>query len=328
MIETDNTQAWPAARTDRPEIIRAVGSAHPGQEAETPGPDQPIDVVVVEVGPRDGLQNESDLIPTPVKIAFIDALSASGLAVIETTSFVSPRAVPQLADATEVMEGIAKSSQSRYPVLVPNVRGMERALAAGARAIALFTAATDEFASANVGTSIEGTFDRFEPVMAIAREHGIWVRGYTSVAFGCPYTGSVAAGEVISVTERLLTIGCDEVCLADTIGVATPESVRLMIDAAHRHIPVAQLALHFHDTSGNALGNVETGLECGVRIFDGSAGGLGGCPFAPGAPGNLRTELLLDRLDTLGLRTGVRREAVAEAVTLLATYVPRLRDAA
>ena len=286
------------------------------------------DVVVVEVGPRDGLQNEASQVPTGAKIEFVDALTRAGLPVIEVTSFVNPKSVPQLSDAAEVLASIQRAPGSRYPVLVPNIRGLERALEAGAGAIALFTSATDEFASANVGTNIEGTFDRFEPVMAIARERSLWVRGYTSVAFGCPFSGSVKPEAVVSVAERLLSIGCDEVCFADTIGTATPQTVRLVLDAALRAIPVAKLALHFHDTSGSALSNVEAGLDRGVRIFDASAGGLGGCPFAPGAPGNLRTEALLDHLDALGLQTGVCREGVAEAITLLASYIPRLREAA
>jgi isopropylmalate/homocitrate/citramalate synthase len=164
--------------------------------------------------------------------------------------------------------------------------------------------------------------------MSVARERGLWVRGYISVAFGCPFAGSVKPGSVVSVAERLLSIGCDEVCLADTIGAATPEAARLMLAATLPAVPVGQLALHFHDTAGRALSNVEAALDCGVRIFDASAGGLGGCPFAPGAPGNLRTELLLDRLDALGLQTGVHREGVAEAVAVLTSYVPRLRAAA
>ena len=311
------------AGSDRSDLEQLKDPLSPGE------PSAPRhDVTVVEVGPRDGLQNEVSQIPTTAKIAFVDALTRAGLPVIEVTSFVNPKSVPQLSDAAQVLAGIQRAPGSRYPVLVPNVRGLERALGAGADAVALFTSATDEFAAANVGTSIEGTFDRFEPVMAIARERGVWVRGYTSVAFGCPIAGSVRPGAVVSVVERLLSIGCDEICLADTIGAATPKIVRLVLDAALRAIPVAKLALHFHDTSGRALSNVEAGLDRGVRIFDASAGGLGGCPFAPGAPGNLRTEALLDHLAAVGLQTGVSREGVAEAITLLASYIPRLREAA
>jgi isopropylmalate/homocitrate/citramalate synthase len=224
------------------------------------------DVTIVEVGPRDGLQNEASPIPTSAKIAFVDALARARLPIIEVTSFVNPTLVPQLSDAAEVMAGIGRTPESRYLVLVPNVRGLESALQSGADAIALFTAASDEFASANVGTSIEGTFDRFHPVMATARERGLWVRGYISVAFGCPFAGQVEPGAIVSIAERLLSIGCDEICLADTVGVATPQSVRLIVDAALHAVPVTQLALHFHDTSGTALINVEASLDRGVRI--------------------------------------------------------------
>src|SRR3954451_23816827 len=231
------------------------------------------DVVVVEVGPRDGLQNETSSIPTCVKIAFVDALTAAGLPVIEVTSFVNPKAVPQLADAAEVMTGIQRASGTRYPVLVPNQLGFERAVAAGADAIALFTSATEAFSRANVGASIDGTFERFEPVIDSARRRGIWVRGYVSVSFGCPYSGAVDARAVISVAERLLQLGCDEICLADTIGTATPDAVADALRAARPSIPVERLALHLHDTSGIALANVEQALELGVRIFDSAVGG-------------------------------------------------------
>jgi isopropylmalate/homocitrate/citramalate synthase len=283
---------------------------------------QERDAIVVEVGPRDGLQNESDRIPTAAKIAFVDALTDAGLPVIETTSFVNPKAVPQLADAAEVMTGIRRSSGTRYPVLVPNLRGLERALAANVDAIALFTAATEAFAAANVGTTIAGTFERFAPVVAAARERNLWVRGYVSVAFGCPYAGAVTPADVVPVAERLLALGCDEICLADTIGVATPASVRALLRAALPSLPAERLALHFHDTAGMALANVREGLAHEIRIFDAAAGGLGGCPFAPGAPGNLATEPLVDLLEGLGLRTGVDAAAVASAFAALAENLP------
>jgi hydroxymethylglutaryl-CoA lyase len=282
------------------------------------------DVVVVEVGPRDGLQNEASSIPTSAKIAFVNALTAAGLPVIEVTSFVNPKAVPQLADAAEVMTGIRRANGTRYPVLVPNQKGFERALEVGVDAIALFTSATEAFAQANVGTSIDGTIERFEPVVADARQRGFWIRGYVSVAFGCPYSGAVGARAAISVAERLLELGCDEVCLADTIGTATPDSVRDTLQAARPSIPIERLALHFHDTSGSALANVEQALDLGVRTFDSAAAGLGGCPFAPGAPGNLGTEQLIGRLDALGLRTGAESDAVAAAVDVVRPYIPRL----
>lgn len=288
-------------------------------------PEQPVrDVVVVEVGPRDGLQNEAVPVPTEVKIAFVDALAAAGLPVIEATSFVSPRAVPQLADAAEVMTGIRRAPGVRYPVLVPNERGLERALAAGVEAIALFTAATEEFAAANVGATIDGTFERFAPVVATARELGLWVRGYVSVAFGCPYAGAVSPRQVVRIASRLVALECDEICLADTIGTATPETVRETLREAKPVVPSDRLALHFHDTSGLALANVDAGLEHDIRVFDGSAGGLGGCPFAPGAPGNLGTERLARHLEHQGLETGVDADAVADATALLSPFVPRL----
>jgi len=284
----------------------------------------PRDVVIVEVGPRDGLQNETSSILTNAKIAFVNALSDAGLQVIEVTSFVNPKAVPQLADATEAMNGIRRTRGTRYPVLVPNQRGLERALEASADAIALFTSATEAFAQANVGTSIDGTFERFEPVITTARQGGIWIRGYVSVSFGCPYSGAVDPRAVTRVAERLLHLGCDEVCLADTIGAATPNSVGDVLQAARASVPIEQLALHFHDTSGTALANVEMALELGVRTFDSAVGGLGGCPFAPGAPGNLSTERLVGRMEALGLRTGTDTDALAAALDVVRPHIPRL----
>lgn len=283
-------------------------------------------MTVVEVGPRDGLQNEPVPIPTDRKIAFIDALTATGLPVIETTSFVNPKAVPQLADAEEVMRRIRRKPSVRYPVLIPNYRGLERAFEADVDAIALFTAATEAFAKANVGTTIDGTFERFQPVVAASAKRGVWIRGYVSVAFGCPYSGEVEPEDVAAVARRLLALGCDEICLADTIGVARPEAVHRTVKTTLESIPVDILALHMHDSTGMAIANVETGLELGVRTFDAAAGGLGGCPFAPGAPGNLATEKLLGRLAELGFHTGVDVEGVRSAVRLLSPFVPKLEN--
>ena len=274
----------------------------------------PERVTIVEVGPRDGLQNESSVVPTERKVAFIETLSAAGLPVVEATSFVSPKAVPQLADADDVMRMVRRRPGVRYPVLVPNERGLERALAAGADAIALFTAATEAFARANVGTSVDGTFERFAPVAERARALGIWVRGYVSVAFGCPYVGAVPPTDAVGVATRLFDLGCAEVSLADTIGVATPDAVDLVLRAATEALPRERLALHFHDTGGQALANVAVGLAHGVRIFDSAAGGLGGCPFAPGAPGNLATEALVAFVASRGIETGIDRTAVVAAV--------------
>jgi isopropylmalate/homocitrate/citramalate synthase len=301
--------------------------SQPGR-AETNGEPRRA-VTVVEVGPRDGLQNEATPVPTAAKIAFIDALSRAGLPVIEATSFVNPQAVPQLADAGEVMLGITRRPAARYPVLIPNVKGLQRALAAGVEAIALFTAATEAFAQANVGTSISGTFERFAPVIAAARERGVWIRGYVSVVFGCPYAGTVAPRQAIPVAEQLLAAGCDEICLADTIGVADPEAVREVLAVARPALPFDRLALHFHDTTGHAIANVAAGLAHGVRIFDSAAGGLGGCPFAPGAPGNLATERLVRFLEDEGLPTGVDLDGVAAALRHVAPYSrPRERVSA
>lgn len=279
--------------------------------------------MVVEVGPRDGLQNEPAIIPTDAKVRFVDALSDAGLATVEVTSFVSPKAIPQLADAEDVLRSIRRRSGVRYPVLVPNERGFDRALAAGAEAIALFTAATEAFAQANVRATIDETFERFSPVVQRAKPLDIWIRGYVSVAFHCPYSGPVQPDAGIEVARRLFELGCDEVSVADTIGWATPDEVDRFVSRALRTLPVERLALHFHDTGGTALANVDAALAQGVAIFDASAGGLGGCPFAPGAPGNLATESLLDALHERGIETGVDRAAVAGATaTLRAAMLP------
>lgn len=270
---------------------------------------------VVEVGPRDGLQNERLPVSTLAKIAFIDALTAAGLPVVEATSFVNPKAVPQLADADEVMLGISRRPGVRYPVLVPNERGLQRALAASVTDIALFTAATDAFSEANVGTSISGTFERFAPVIEQARAANVWVRGYVSVAFGCPYSGEVPAGAVAEVAENLFSLGCSEVSIADTIGVATPETVNSMLKVILPRLPLERVALHFHDTGGLAIANVAASLDHGVAIFDAAAGGLGGCPFAPGAPGNLATETLVEFLSDQGVDTGIDVNQVRTAVS-------------
>jgi isopropylmalate/homocitrate/citramalate synthase len=270
-------------------------------------------VTVVEVGPRDGLQNEGRSVPTAAKIAFVEALAAAGLPVVEATSFVSPAAVPQLADAEEVMRGIAKRPDVRYPVLVPNERGYERAVGVGAESFALFAAATEEFSQANVRGSIAETFARFSPIARRAFASGYWLRGYVSVAFACPYHGAVAPKAAIDVTRRLFDLGCQEVALADTIGRAVPADVTAVLELAAGSLPIERLALHLHDTAGRAIENVAVGLAHGVRTFDGAAGGLGGCPFAPGAPGNLATEVLVAYLEGEGYRTGVDVDAVKQA---------------
>ncbi len=286
----------------------------------------PKRVTVVEVGPRDGLQNEPQSAPTAAKIAFIEALAAAGLPFVESTSFVSPKAVAGMADAGEVMRGVARRAGTRYPVLVPNQRGFDRALAAGVDAIALFTAASEAFCQANVRATIDETFDRFAPIADRARSAGLWLRGYVSVAIDCPYSGPVDPDFAAVVAERLFDLGCDEVALADTIGTATPRSVDRLLDATGKRLSLDRVALHFHDTGGLALANVMIGLDYGVTVYDAAAGGLGGCPFAPGAPGNLATERLLRLLDGLGIETGVDRAAVERAVDDLRQAVPGIGE--
>ncbi len=284
----------------------------------------PRRVRVVEVGPRDGLQNEPDLVPIDAKIRFIEALANAGLREVEATSFVSPKAIPQLADAVEVMQRIERRPGTRYPVLVPNERGLERALEAGCDAIALFTAASEAFSQANVRASIDETFERFTPVASKARSAGLYLRGYVSTGLNCPYSGPVDPGKVVDVTRRLFELGCDEVSLADTIGTATPAQVDRLLTEVQREIGLDRIALHFHDTNGLAVANVMIGLDYEISVFDSAAGGLGGCPFAPGAPGNLATEKLLALLHGLGIETGVDLAAVERAVEDLRQAVPTI----
>lgn len=281
-------------------------------------------VTVVEVGPRDGLQNEAAILSADVKVAFIDALSAAGLPVIEATAFVSPKAIPQLADGEDVFRRIVKRPGVRYPVLVPNEKGLDRALAAGVREIAVFTAASETFNRRNINASIDESFARFAPVLARAKDAGLRVRGYVSCAFGCPYEGPVAPEAVARVASRLFEIGCAEVSVGDTIGIGVPTQVPEVVGrAVEAGVPVDRLALHFHDTRGTALANVAEGLRAGVRIFDSSAGGLGGCPYAPGAAGNVATEDLLYLLGGMGYETGADLVAVAGASRVLSAAIGR-----
>ncbi|MBA2449148.1 MAG: hydroxymethylglutaryl-CoA lyase [Chloroflexi bacterium] len=273
----------------------------------------PRRVRIVEVGPRDGLQNEGRAISTADKVRFIDLLSEAGFEMIEATSFVHPKAVPQLADGAEVLGTILKRPGVRYPVLVPNGRGMERALAAGAREVAVFTAATESFNRRNINATIEESLGNIAEVVRLARAEGVWVRGYVSTVFGCPYQGAVAPEAVLHVAERLLELGVDELSLGDTIGVATPRVVEAVLAPAAERFGVDRVGLHFHDTRGTALANTLLALQMGYQIFDSSAGGLGGCPFALGAAGNLATEDLLYFLNGLGIETGVNLETVISA---------------
>ncbi len=264
------------------------------------------DVRIYEVGPRDGLQNEAAPIPTDAKLRFIALLADAGLGEIEATSFVSPRAIPQLADADDLMARLERRPGVRYPVLVPNERGLARAESAGVDAVCVFTAASEAFTAHNIHMTIAESIDAFRPVIERARELGWWTRGYVSTAFGCPYQGAVDEGAVVDVAHRLLELGVDELSIGDTIGVAVPADVRRVVGAlTAAGIATDRLAMHFHDTRGTALANVSTALELGVRCFDASTGGTGGCPYAPGAAGNLATEDLVYLLDREGLTHGV-----------------------
>ena len=269
-------------------------------------------VRIVEVGPRDGLQNESAQVPTATKIALIDRLSACGFPVVEATSFVSPKWIPQLADAAEVLAGITPCEGVMYPVLVPNEKGLERALASGVRGIAVFTAASDAFNLKNTNIDVDGSLQRLAPVVARAREAGLWVRGYVSTVLGCPYQGAVPLADVVRVAAALHEMGCAEISLGDTIGVGTAKQAREMLQACASEVPMERLAVHFHDTYGQALANVFACLEAGVRVVDAAVAGLGGCPYAQGASGNLASEDLVWQLDGLGLRTGVDLDALCD----------------
>jgi hydroxymethylglutaryl-CoA lyase len=281
----------------------------------------PARVRIYEVGPRDGLQNEATPISTEAKLRYIELLRDAGLREIEATSFVSARAIPQLADADDLMAGLRSQPHDavRYPVLVPNMRGMERAEAAGVDALAVFTAASDEFTRRNIGMTIDESLEAFAPVLMRATELGWWKRAYVSTAFGCPFSGAVAVEKVVDVSQRLLDLGADEICLGDTIGVGVPSQVHELTAATMgAGIALDQLAYHFHDTRGTALANVVAGLEDGVACFDSSTGGTGGCPYAPGAAGNLATEDLVYLLDGLGIEHGAHLAGVLEAARFIA----------
>jgi hydroxymethylglutaryl-CoA lyase len=281
-----------------------------------------IDTVkLVEVGPRDGLQNEKVTIPTQAKIDYITALGDAGLRVIEAGAFVSPKWVPQMADTAEVYRNIPKDPGVDYPVLVPNMKGLERAIEAGVTSIAIFTAASETFNKKNINMSIDESFENYAPVAVRARDEGIRVRGYVSTAFGCPYEGEVAPEKVLEVVARLLDLGCYEVSVGDTIGVGTPMQVQGVIGVLLQVIPAGKLAMHFHDTRGTALANTLAALEMGIAAFDASSGGLGGCPYAPGASGNLATEDLVYMLDRMGIDTGVDLGRLVKASAIIAPYL-------
>ena len=283
----------------------------------------PTAVRIVEVGPRDGLQNEKAVVPTAAKIELIDRLSATGLQTIEATSFVSPKWVPQLADAAEVYAGIIRRPGIRYPVLVPNEQGYDRARAAGADEIAVFTAASEAFNKTNINASIDESLARFAPVLARAKDDGIPVRGYVSTVLGCPYQGEVPVTDVVRVAAALHAMGCYEISLGDTIGVGTPGKARAMLRAVAEAVPMPALAVHFHDTYGQALANILACLEEGVAVIDAAVSGTGGCPYAKGATGNVASEDVAYMLDGMGIETGIDLAALSDTGRWLAALLGR-----
>ena len=283
----------------------------------------PPRVKIVEVGPRDGLQNEARTIPAAVKIDLIDRLGATGLSTVEAGAFVSPKWVPQMADSAEVLAGIERRAGVSYPVLVPNMKGFEAAAAAGVEEIAVFGAASESFTQKNINCSIAESLARFAPVCEAARAAGMKVRGYVSCVLGCPYEGAIAPGKVVEVAGRLAELGCYEISLGDTIGVGTPAKAQAMLAAVAEKLPVESLAVHFHDTYGQALANILACLELGVAVVDSSVAGLGGCPYAKGATGNVATEDVLYMLDGLEIETGVDLEALAAAGRFISDQLGR-----
>lgn len=278
-------------------------------------------VHIVEVGPRDGLQNEKVEIPVEPRVRFIDALAEAGLKTIEVGAFVHPRWVPQMAGTAEVWSRIEKRKDVDYPFLVPNMKGLERAIEADVRSISIFTAASDSFNRKNINMTVDESFDVYRPVAERARQHGMKIRGYVSTACGCPYEGDVAPERVLEVAARLLDLGCYEVSIGDTIGIGTPLQVQGLVDLLLQVIPASRLAMHFHDTRGMAVANTLAALELGVSTFDSSAGGLGGCPYAPGASGNVATEDLVYLFESLGIETGVDLSKLVDASVLISPWL-------
>ncbi len=281
----------------------------------------PKRVTIFEMGARDGLQNENARISTDDKVRYIDLLSQTGLRWIEATSFVSPKAIPQLADAAEVFSLIRKAPGVRYPVLVPNIKGYERARAAGADAVAVFTAASESFTKRNINMTIDESLEAFRDVVRVAKTDGVWVRGYVSTAFGSPFGDTVTPQMVLDVSVKLMELGCNELSIGDTIGVGVPSQVEALIPLLASRVPLDRIALHFHDTRGTALANVYAGLQQGVAKFDSSSGGLGGCPYAPGATGNVGTEDVLYLLHEMGIETGVDIAKVRDASRFIAGVI-------
>jgi len=280
-------------------------------------------VRVVEVGPRDGLQNEAATVPTEVKVELIERLADAGLPAVEATAFVSPKWIPQMADHTEVLRRLRRKPGVSYPVLTPNLKGFEAACAVGAQEVAVFGAASEAFSMKNINCSIAESLERFAPVVAQAKEHGIRVRGYVSCVLGCPYEGEVKPERVAEVAGALFDMGCYEVSLGDTIGVGTPGKTKAMIEACAKRVPLAKLAGHYHDTYGQALANIYASIELGVSTFDASVAGLGGCPYAAGASGNVATEDVVYMLHGLGIKTGVDLERLVDTGEWISAYLKR-----
>jgi hydroxymethylglutaryl-CoA lyase len=281
-------------------------------------------ISLTDVGPRDGLQNEKGLVPTEAKLAFIEALAEAGFQRIEAGSFVSPKWVPAMADTPEIFQKLKRKPGVKYIALVPNMKGMEGALAQQVTDIAVFTAASESFTKKNINMTIEESLEAIQQVVDSAKSNKMWVRGYVSTAFGCPYEGKIDPKKVVEVAKKLQAMGCDEISIGDTIGVATPNQVTDIVQLLSQELPLENIALHFHDTRGTALANVLTGIQAGVTKFDSSAGGLGGCPYAPGASGNVATEDLLYMLEGMGIETGVDLKRVARASQEIAKALGRV----
>jgi hydroxymethylglutaryl-CoA lyase len=283
----------------------------------------PEQVKIVEVGPRDGLQNESTTVPAEIKVQLVEKLADAGLSVIEVGAFVSPKWVPQMATSAEVFTRVHKRPNVSYPMLVPNLKGLELALAAGVEEIALFAAATETFSQKNTNCSITESIERFNEVINQAQAAGVKIRGYVSCVLGCPYEGEVSFDTVSMITQKLFDKGCYEVSLGDTIGVGTAGQARELIEVLTRHVPVQQLAAHFHDTYGQALANIHAVMQCGIAVVDSSIAGLGGCPYAKGATGNVATEDVVYMLDGMGIETGVDMDKLLEAGRFISDFLGR-----